>query len=81
VSIHVAEMEIEGAIFHLPKTTRDALEPMSAKGVTAMIGLFVPIVEETMQKAIQAGAKEINPATDYVIMVIGKVCLKTLLNF
>lgn len=64
-SIHVAELEIKGAIFHVHETMRDALEPMSAKGVTAIIGLFVPDVEDVMQKAIQAGATEINPTTDH----------------
>ena len=64
-SIHVAELEINGAIFHVHETMRDALEPISAKGVTAVIGLFVPNVEEVMQKAIQAGATEINPTTDH----------------
>lgn len=64
-SIHVAELEINGAIFHVHETMRDALEPISAKGVTAIIGLFVPNVEEVMQKAIQAGATEINPATSH----------------
>ena len=44
---------------------RDALEPISANGVTAIIGLFVPDVDEVMHNAIQAGATEINPATDH----------------
>ncbi|HEX8356855.1 MAG TPA: VOC family protein, partial [Segetibacter sp.] len=66
-SIHVAELEINGAIFHLHETMRslDALEPVSAKGVTSIIGLFVPDVDEVMQKAILAGATEINPATNH----------------
>lgn len=66
-SIHVAELEIEGAIFHLHETMRwfDALEPKKANGVTAVIGLFVPNVDQVMHKAIQAGAVEINPAKDY----------------
>lgn len=66
-SIHVAELEINGAIFHLHEIVRhfEALEPISAKGVTSVIGLFVPDVDELMQKAIQAGATEISPATDY----------------
>jgi PhnB protein len=64
-SIHVAELEINGAIFHVHETMRDALEPISAKGVTSVIGLFVPNVENVMQKAIQAGAIEINPTTDH----------------
>jgi PhnB protein len=64
-SIHVAELVFNGAIFHVHETMRNALEPIAAKGVTAIIGLFVPDVEEVMQKAIQAGAIEINPTTDY----------------
>ena len=66
-SIHVAELEINGAIFHLHETVRwfDALEPISAKGVTSVIGLFVPDVDEVMHTAIQSGATEINPAKDY----------------
>lgn len=64
-SIHVAELEINGAIFHLHETMRDALEPISAKGVTTVIGLFVPDVEEIMHKAILAGATEINPVEDH----------------
>lgn len=64
-SIHVAELEINGAIFHVHETMREALEPLSAKGVTSIIGLFVPNVEEVMQRAIEAGANEINPTTDY----------------
>jgi PhnB protein len=66
-SVHVAELEIEGAIFHLHETMRwfDALEPISAKGVTTVIGLFVPDVEEVMNKAIKAGATEISPTQDH----------------
>jgi len=64
-SIHVAELEINGAIFHLHETMRNALEPISAKGVTAVFGLFVPNVEEVMKQAIQAGATEINPVNDH----------------
>ena len=64
-SIHVAELEISGAIFHVHETMRDALEPLSAGGVTSVIGLFVPDVEEVMQRALQAGATQINPTTDH----------------
>jgi len=66
-SIHVAEMEIDGAIFHLHETMPwfDALEPVSAKGVTAVIGLFVNNVEEVFNRAISAGATEISPVTDH----------------
>ncbi len=64
-SVHVAEFDINGAIFHLHETMRDALEPVSAGGVTAIIGLFVADVQEVMNKAILAGATEIHPVTDY----------------
>lgn len=64
-SVHVAELEFRGAIFHLHETMGDAIEPASAKGVTAVIGLFVPYVEEVMNQAILAGATEINPTTDH----------------
>ncbi|MDB5253304.1 MAG: bleomycin resistance protein [Flaviaesturariibacter sp.] len=64
-SIHVAELAIDGAIFHLHETMRGALEPVSANGVTATIGLFVADVESVMQRAIEAGATEINPTTDH----------------
>src|SRR5215213_10027058 len=65
-SIHVAELEINGAIFHLHETMRwfEALEPISAKGVTSVIGLFVPDVDQVMDKAMLAGATEIMPAKD-----------------
>ena len=66
-SIHVAEFEINGAIFHLHETMPwfEALEPISANGVTTVIGLFVPNVASVMEKAIQAGAVEISPVTDH----------------
>ncbi|WP_129022379.1 VOC family protein [Edaphocola flava] len=64
-SIHVAELEIDGAVFHLHETMSAALEPVSANGVTATIGLFVPDVAAVMEKAILAGAIEINPTTDH----------------
>lgn len=66
-SIHVAELNINGAIFHLHETMRwlNALEPITAIGVTTVIGLFVPDVDAVIKKAIQAGATEISPVKDY----------------
>ncbi len=66
-SVHVAELDINGAIFHLHETMRGlaSLEPLSAKGVTTVIGLFVPDVDAVMRKAIEAGATEVNPPKDY----------------
>lgn len=66
-TIHVAELEINGAVFHVHETMDwfAALDPETAKGVTAVIGLFVDDVNGIFSKAIQAGAKEISPVTDH----------------
>jgi PhnB protein len=66
-SIHVTELEINGAIFHLHETMHwfDALEPKSAKGVTSVIGLFVDDVHKVFDRALSAGATEISAVTDH----------------
>jgi PhnB protein len=66
-SIHVAELEMDGAIFHLHEIVRSfgSLEPKVAKGVTTVIGLFVEDVHTVFKKALAAGATEINPVTDH----------------
>ncbi|MBV9963357.1 MAG: VOC family protein [Parafilimonas sp.] len=65
-SVHVAELNISDAIFHLHEVTKpNFFTPGKYNGVTAIIGLFVPNVDEVMHKAIKAGAKEINAARDY----------------
>lgn len=66
-SIHVAELSIEGAIFHLheesPKS--GSFDPKRHNGTTATIGLFVSDVDAFMSRAIAAGATEISPPNDY----------------
>ena len=66
-SIHVAELEIDGAIFHLHETMRwfEALEPLAAKGVTTVIGLFVDDVHNVFSRGISAGATEVSPVKDH----------------
>lgn len=66
-SIHVAELEIDGAVFHLHETMHwfEALEPVQAKGVTTVIGLFVDDVQEVFDRGLSAGATEISPVTDH----------------
>ena len=66
-SIHVAELELDGAIFHVHETMSwlNAVEPVTAKGVTAVIGLFVADVHQVFDRAIQAGATEVTPVTDH----------------
>jgi PhnB protein len=66
-SIHVAELSIEGALFHLHETTAKEyfFAPGQYNGTTVCIGLFVKDVNAIMSRAIRAGAREINPARDY----------------
>ena len=66
-SLHVAEFSIDNAIFHLHEENpgKGMVEPTKNNGVTALIGLFVSDVDALMNKAIQAGAVEINPPQDY----------------
>lgn len=65
-SVHVAELSIDGTIFHLHEVTKPHFfSPEKHKGTTAIIGLFVSNVSAVMNKAIQAGAVEISPAKDY----------------
>jgi PhnB protein len=65
-SIHVAELSINGAIFHLHEITSPRFFPPDKhNGCTCCIGLFVSDVHAVMAQAITAGAIEISPATDY----------------
>ncbi len=66
-TLHVAELAIEGAIFHLHEETRntDLFSPDKHGGTTTKIGIFVSDVDEFMNNAIAAGASLISPAQDY----------------
>jgi PhnB protein len=66
-SIHVVELSIHGAIFHVHEVTARAyfFSPGKNNGTTVCIGLFVPDVDAVMNSAIKAGAIEISPAKDY----------------
>ncbi len=65
-SIHVAELSIDGTIFHLHEVTKSYFfSPDKYNGSTTIIGLFVSDVPAVMEKAIKAGATEISPAKDY----------------
>jgi len=66
-SVHVAEMEIDGALFHLHEeiTRNTELSPGTLQGTTIAIGLFVDDVHGLMAKAIAAGGKELDPVRDY----------------
>lgn len=66
-SVHVAELSINGALFHLHEEMPGDREkcPGTLKGTTSAIGLFVPDPASTVKKAIAAGASEIRPVKDY----------------
>jgi PhnB protein len=65
-SVHVAELSIDGTIFHLHEVTKSYFfSPDKHNGTTVIIGLFVPDVDAVMNKAIAAGAVEISAVKDY----------------
>ena len=65
-SVHVAELSIDGTIFHLHEVTKQHFfSPEKHQGTTAIIGLFVSDVSAVVNKAIQAGAIEISAVKDY----------------
>lgn len=66
-SYHVAELSIDGALFHLHEEKPQAgeLSPGNIHGTTTLIGLFVNDVDAVLNNAIAAGATLISPAQDY----------------
>ena len=66
-SIHVAELSIDGELFHLHEETSNPslFSPQKFNGTTVLIGLFVSDVDSVMAKAIQAGAVVVSPAQSY----------------
>ncbi len=66
-SVHVSELSIEGALFHLHEEnlTKKDLSPEEAGGTTVIIGLFVNDPGAVAKKAEAAGGKIVNPVKDY----------------
>ena len=64
-SIHVAELLIDGAMFHLHEEGRKDLSPGKAGGTTVIVGLMVDDVHAVFDQAVSAGAEVISPVTDY----------------
>lgn len=66
-TVHVAELSINGTIFHLheERPVKGQLGPNTANGVTSLIGIFVDDVDFVMNNALKAGAKLLNPSQDY----------------
>ena len=66
-SVHVAEMSINGALFHMHEEVAriNELSPGTLKGTCVAIGLFVSDPHAVMAKAVAAGGIEIDPVKDY----------------
>jgi len=66
-SVHVAEMIIEEALFHLHEQTerKKQLSPLTLNGTCVIIGLFVANPDELFEKAVAAGASVTHPMQDY----------------
>ena len=66
-SVHVAEMSIHGALFHMhEESTRNVeLSPQTVNATTIAIGLFVDDPHAVMNKAVEAGGIQLDPVTDY----------------
>jgi PhnB protein len=66
-SVHVSELSINGALFHLHEENhgKGSYSPEVVNGITTIIGLFVTDVDAFMKRAIEAGATEISAPKDY----------------
>jgi len=64
-SIHVAQFNIGGAIFHVHELMPGSGDILPQGGVTTVIGLFVDDVHAVFDKAVAAGARAITPVTDH----------------
>jgi PhnB protein len=66
-SVHVAEMSVNGALFHMHEesTRNNELSPGTLKGTSIAIGLFVDDPQAMMVKAVAAGGTELDPVRDY----------------
>lgn len=66
-TIHVAEMSVGGSIFHVHEENAAKAQRSPAAGgcITCIIGLFVPDVDQFMNRALAAGARLVSPTTDY----------------
>jgi PhnB protein len=66
-SIHVAELSIGGAMFHLHEEvlSSGSFNPEKYYGTTICIGLFVTDVETLMNRAVACGGIILSPVQDY----------------
>lgn len=65
-SIHVLELSLNGAIFHLHEQWESKLvSPSKAGASTVSVNIFVDDVDAVVAQAVTAGAKVTSPAQDF----------------
>jgi PhnB protein len=65
-SIHVVELDIDGALFHLHEQMPNTGScPHTVRDTTVTIGLMADDVHAVFDRAVAAGATIMNPVTDY----------------
>jgi PhnB protein len=66
-SVHVSELAIDGAMFHLHEEVprKNELTPETLGGISILFGLFVNDPRAVVASAIRAGARETSPVQDY----------------
>ena len=66
-SVHVAEMAIDGVMFHLHEEVNSSnqLSPETVNATTSSIGLFVANPDSLVKSAVVAGARVLNPIQDF----------------
>lgn len=66
-SVHVAELSIDNAMFHLHEETKreDQLSPSTVRATTSLIGIFVDDPHSFVKRAVEAGALQTNPVQDF----------------
>ena len=66
-SVHVAEMQIQGSLFHLHEEMAGACErsPETLGGVSSLIGLFVPDPDALILSGEKFGGSVHRPSQDY----------------
>lgn len=66
-SVHVAELQIGDALFHLHEEVQRnrELSPQTLNGTPVVIGLFVSDTHAVHARALAAGATELHPVQDF----------------
>ena len=66
-SVHVAELSLQGAIFHLHQEMPDSFDraPETLGGSTVELGVFLDNPDVLMDSALAAGGKVLSPMKDY----------------